>query len=113
MTNNTLHYNGFYGSVEYSAADECFFGKLIGSTDLVTFEGSSVEELKHAFTDAVNDYLALCKQTGKEPQRSFKGSFNVRISPELHKNAAILANRKGISLNTLVEKAIQEEVQAG
>jgi len=112
MTDNMLKYKDFYGSVEYSAIDECFFGKIIGTTDLVTFEGNSVDELKKAFTEAVEDYLGLCKEAGKEPQKSYKGSFNVRISPELHRTAAFIASKEGISLNAFVEKAIFDEVGA-
>ena len=112
MNDNMLKYKDFYGSVEYSAADECFFGKIIGTADLVTFEGKSVSNLKKAFIEAVKDYLILCKEVGKEPQKSYKGSFNIRISPELHKAAAIIAGKKGISLNTFVEKAIYDEVYA-
>ena len=110
MTDNMLKYRDFYGSVEYSAHDECFFGKIIGTTDLVTFEGKSVDNLKKAFAEAVEDYLVLCKEAGKEPQKSYKGSFNIRISPELHKAAAAIASREGISLNTFVERAIYDEV---
>ena len=110
MADNMLRYKDFYGSVEYSAADECFFGKIIGTTDLVTFEGKSVDNLKKAFIEAVEDYLILCKEAGKEPQKTYKGSFNIRISPELHKAAAAIANREGISLNAFVEKAIYDEV---
>jgi predicted HicB family RNase H-like nuclease len=112
MTDNMLKYKDFYGSVEYSAADECFFGKIIGSADLVTFEGKSVGDLKKSFKEAVEDYLVLCKEVGKEPQKSYKGSFNIRISPELHKEAAVIASRKGISLNAFVERAIFDEVNA-
>jgi len=110
MADNMLRYKDFYGSVEYSAADECFFGKIIGTTDLVTFEGKSVDNLKKAFVEAVEDYLILCKEAGKEPQKTYKGSFNIRISPELHKAAAAIASREGISLNAFVERAIHDEV---
>ena len=112
MADNMLKYRDFYGSVEYSAADECFFGKIIGTTDLVTFEGNSVNSLKKAFTEAVEDYLVLCKEAGKEPQKTYKGSFNIRISPDLHKAAAAIASREGISLNAFVEKAISDEVHS-
>ena len=78
----------------------------------MTFEGKSVSNLKKAFTEAVKDYLVLCKEAGKEPQKSYKGSFNIRISPELYKATAVIAGRKGISLNTFVEKAIYDEVYA-
>jgi len=110
MTTNTLKYKDFFGSVEYSADDNCFFGKIIGTTDLVTFEGDSVETLKAAFAEAVEDYLVLCKEAGKEPQKTYKGSFNVRISPDLHKEAVMLASHKGISLNAFVEKTLHEAV---
>ena len=112
MTDNLLKYKDFCGSVEFSAADECFFGKIIGTADLVTFEGETVDDLKKAFAEAVEDYIILCKEAGKEPQKSYKGSFNIRISPELHREAAVIANKEGISLNAFVEKAIYDEVHA-
>ena len=68
--------------------------------------------MKTAFAEAVEDYLLLCKEAGKEPQKAYKGSFNVRISPELHKEAVMLASRKGISLNAFVEKTIYEAVNS-
>ena len=110
MTDNMLKYKDFYGSVEYSAADECFFGKIIGTADLVTFEGESVIKLKKAFKEAVEDYLILCKEAGKDAQKTYKGSFNVRLSPELHRRTAILAKKRNMSLNSFVEKAITDEI---
>ena len=112
MTDNMLKYKNFYGSVQYSHNDECFYGKLVGITDLVTFEGNSVSNLKEAFVDAVEDYLALCAKVGKEPNKPYKGSFNVRISPELHQKATLLAQTKGVSLNSFVEDAIFSKVNA-
>jgi len=112
MIDNTLKYKDFVGSVEYSASDECFFGKIIGTSDLVTFEGNSVDILKGAFIEAVEDYLVLCREAGKEPQKSYKGSFNIRISPELHREAAVVASKEGISLNAFVERAIFDEVHS-
>jgi predicted HicB family RNase H-like nuclease len=78
----------------------------------VTFEGENVTGLKKAFKETVEDYLVMCKEAGKEPQKSYKGSFNIRISPELHKEAAVIASREGISLIAFVEKAIFDEVHA-
>lgn len=112
MNDNVLKYKDYIGSVEYSAPDECFFGKIIGVSDLVTFEGESVTSLKKAFAEAVDDYLAMCRETGKEAQKTYKGSFNIRISPELHKEAAVAANMQGITLNALVEKAIYDEIHS-
>ncbi|NLD50717.1 MAG: type II toxin-antitoxin system HicB family antitoxin [Clostridiaceae bacterium] len=104
---DVMLYKDYIGSVHYSTDDEVFFGKIEGIDDSISFEGSSVEELKKAFHEAVEDYIELCELNGKEPQKAYRGSFNVRISPELHKNVAIAAAIKGISLNQMVEQAIQ------
>ena len=107
---DVLQSNGFLGSVHFSAKDECFFGKIEGIDDLVTFEGSDVNTLKKAFQEAVKDYIELCKSTGKPLRKSYRGGFNVRIDPELHKKAVLKSQILGISLNQLVQKAIEEEV---
>jgi predicted HicB family RNase H-like nuclease len=110
MTQNIVEYKEFIGSVNYSDADECFFGKIEGINDLVTFEGSSVKDLKKAFRQAVDDYLQLCTETNKEPYRSVKGSFNIRIEPKLHYEAVYTALKKGMSLNQFVAEAIKSNV---
>jgi predicted HicB family RNase H-like nuclease len=102
-----LTYKGYYGSVHYSAADEVFYGKLEGIDDLVSYEGTSVKEIIKAFREAVEDYLETCKEIGKEPNKTYKGSFNVRIPAELHRSAAIFAANAAISLNDFVKTAIQ------
>ena len=108
---NILKYEGFIGSVHYSAADECFFGKIEGIDDLITFEGRDVAGLKNAFHEAVEDYKTLCIEAGKPLLKSYMGSFNIRISPELHKKAVRKSLLLGISLNQLVQRAIEEEVR--
>jgi predicted HicB family RNase H-like nuclease len=102
-----LTYKGYFGSAHYSAADEVFYGKLEGIDDLINFEGNSVKELLRAFNEAVEDYLDTCKEIGKAPNKTYKGSFNVRIPAELHRNAALFAASKDISLNDFVKTAIQ------
>jgi predicted HicB family RNase H-like nuclease len=109
---DALTYKGFIGSVHFSAEDEVFHGKLEGIDDMVTFEGGSVRELVKAFHAEVDDYLALCKRLGKEPHKSFKGSFNVRISPDIHRKAALKAAMMGVSLNHLIQTAVEKEVEA-
>jgi len=106
-----LKYKDFAGSVQFSAEDEVFHGKLIGIDDLVTFEGESVTQLKESFEEAVDDYLELCESVGKSPFKSYKGSFNVRISPALHKQLAHKSIEMGVSLNQLVEQAINEKLE--
>lgn len=107
---NRLVYEDIIGSVHFSSADDIFFGKLEGVNDLVTFEGSSVRELKKSFIEAVKDYKVLCQQTGKNTNKSFKGSFNVRIDPKLHELAYIKATKEGISLNQLVQAALKKQL---
>ena len=107
---NALKYKDYLGSVEYSSEDDCFFGKVIGINDLVTFEGTSTSELKQAFCEAVDDYLLICKRAGKSPEKSYKGSFNVRVRPEIHRQAALYASAHGKTLNSLVEEAIVDKI---
>ncbi len=107
---DVLSYKGFIGSVHFNAEDKVFYGKIEGIDDLVTFEGKSVDELIKAFHEEVDDYIELCKEQGKEPLRSYKGSFNVRIPPEMHKKAKDIAAVLGMSLNQFIQKAIEEKV---
>lgn len=109
---DVIFYKDFIGSIHYSTEDEIFFGKVEGIDDSISFEGSSVKELKDCFREAVEDYIELCMLNGKEPQKAYKGSFNIRISPELHKQAVREATIKGISLNQFVESVIAEKVSA-
>lgn len=101
-----LEYKGYYANIDFSAEDEVFHGKLIGINDLVTFEGDSVAELKNAFHEAVEDYLETCKEINKSPDKTYKGSFNVRIPSELHRKAALYASMQKLSLNDFVRHAI-------
>ncbi len=106
-----MEYKGYYAKIEYNSEDNIFFGSIIGIDDSITFEGNSVAELKNAFQEAVDDYLKMCQRIGKEPQKFYKGSFNVRITPEIHRQASLLAKSKKMSLNKFVEKAISESIK--
>ena len=105
--NNTMEYKGYVGSVEFSEEDGLFYGKVMGIRALISYEGTTAHELIDDFHGAVEDYLALCEAEGKEPEKAYKGSFNVRISPELHKQAVIFATTHGNSLNSFVENALR------
>ena len=107
---NSMKYKDYIGTVEYSDEDECFYGKVLGVRSLITFEGESVSELKKAFHMMVDEYIEDCLKEGISPEKSYKGSFNVRLAPELHKQMALCAACKGISLNTAVESAIRDYV---
>ncbi|MBU5457398.1 type II toxin-antitoxin system HicB family antitoxin [Oscillibacter sp. MSJ-31] len=109
---NTMEYKGYVGSVEFSEPDGVFFGKVIGIRALLSYEGTNATELVEDFHGVVDDYLELCESEGKEPERAYKGSFNIRISPELHKQLAIRAMEAQTSLNSYIERALGRSLQA-
>ena len=105
-----LHYKDYAGSVEFSEEDAVFHGKIVGIKSLITFEGDSVSAITEDFHQAIDEYLEFCAENGQEPEKPFKGSFNVRIGAELHRKAALAASAHGVSLNTLIEEAIRRAV---
>ena len=107
---NTIEYNGYIGSIEYSSDDKCFFGKLEMINDLVTFEANNANELETNFKYVVDEYIETCKELGREPQKTFKGVFNVRIDSELHQKVYKEALRAGISLNAYIKNIISQRV---
>lgn len=109
---NTMTYKGYLGSVAFSEKDNVFFGKIEGINGLVNFEGESVKELTDAFHEAVDDYLAYCKDEGIEPDKSYSGVLNVRLTPAIHRQIAILARQAGLTLNAYIKDALEEKVEA-
>lgn len=105
-----MEYKGYHAKIEYSDEDETFVGRVIGLADVIIFDGDSIVELTDSFHMALDEYLEFCKELGKEPDKEFKGSFNVRIEPELHKKAVIEAEKKDISLNQYVAEAIEQHI---
>lgn len=107
---NTLQYKGYFSKIEYSVEDRVLYGKIEGIKDLVNFESESIENIEQEFKNAVDDYLELCKELNQEPDKAYSGTFNVRISPSLHRTLAMNAIKEGESLNSMVEKAIDSFV---
>lgn len=108
---NTMTYKGYLGSVAYSEKDQVFFGKIEGINGLVNFEGESVKELTEAFHEAVDDYLAYCEDEGIEPDKSYSGVLNVRLTPAIHRQIAILAQRAGMSINAFIRQVLAKEAE--
>jgi predicted HicB family RNase H-like nuclease len=108
MKENILEYKGYHTKVEYIAENDCLYGKIEGINDLVTFEAHDLKSVKKEFHDAVDGYLAFCEEIGQEPQKEFKGLFNVRINPELHRKLSMDADKEGISMNALIERIVSE-----
>jgi predicted HicB family RNase H-like nuclease len=108
---NTMSYRGYYGSVEFSDKDRVFFGWIIGINDRITFDGKSVNDLRNDFQEAVDEYLKVCAQLGKEPEKTYRGTFNVRIAPALHRQLAFFSASNGKTLNATVEEAIRNYIE--
>jgi predicted HicB family RNase H-like nuclease len=104
----TLQHRGYDGSVEYSAEDKMLHGRVLGIRDMISFGGSSVRALEKNFREAVDEYLELCEKRGKTPNTPFKGSFNVRVSPDLHQKASLYADKHDMKLNAVVQKALSD-----
>ena len=104
-----LQYKGYQGTVEPQLDDDTLFGKIAFINDLVTYEAKDLTQLKREFQISVDDYLAFCDERGKEPNKPFKGSFNVRTGPELHRAPVIASGNQ--SLNAFVCDAIIEKVE--
>lgn len=96
---STMTYKGYAARIDYSDEDGCFVGHIAGIKDIVGFHGESVKELRAAFEEAVDDYLAACKRSGRAPQKPFSGKMMLRVPPEVHARAAMMAEAHGMSLN--------------
>lgn len=109
---DNLEYKGYYGSVEYSKADNCLVGKVLGmSKDSITYEGATIDELKADFEAGIDSYLGGCEELGIKPRKAFSGSLNVRIPSEVHSKVALLAEKAGVSINAFIREALEERVQ--
>lgn len=102
MKANMMEYEGYLGSVIFDEDDEIFHGKLEYIKALVTYEAKNAKGLIKAFHDAVNAYLKMCARHNEQAEKPFKGSFNVRTGPELHRHLAMLAAQQGVSLNRFI-----------
>lgn len=97
-----MEYKGYCAAVVYDDEAELFHGEVVNTRDVITFQGGSVIELKHAFQESVDDYLDWCAERGERPDKPFSGRFHVRVSPELHRQVYLEAAQRGTSMNRLV-----------
>ncbi|MCI6283860.1 type II toxin-antitoxin system HicB family antitoxin [Selenomonas sp.] len=107
---NTMTYRNYTGSAEFSEADGLFYGRVLGIRSLISYEGSTAKELVEDFHGAVDDYLAICEAEDIAPETAYKGSFNVRTTPDIHRRAALYAMEHGESLNSFVTEALEEKL---
>jgi len=105
-----MKYKGYYAVPQYNQHDKCFYGKIMGISDVVGFEGRTVDELENEFKESVEDYIETCREIGKEPEKSFSGKLNLRLGPELHARAASIASQKNKSLNQYLVEVISDSL---
>jgi predicted HicB family RNase H-like nuclease len=108
----SMEHKGYTGSVEYDPDDRVFHGRVSGITDVVSFEGETVDQLETSFRNAVDVYLDLCAERGIEPQRPYSGRFVLRLPQEVHRDASIAARRARSSMNSWIVGAIQMRLDA-
>jgi predicted HicB family RNase H-like nuclease len=109
--NDIFEYRGYLGSAEVDSENDVLFGRLLYIRDVIGYHGTSVSELKAAFREAVDDYLAACAEEGSEADKPCKGSFNVRVGPERHRRVAVAARVAGVGLNEFVALAIDNALE--
>jgi len=107
-----LSHKGYSGTVKFDADEEIFHGEVSGLRDVVTFQGRSVREIKRAFRDSIDDYLELCEQTGRSPDKPFSGRLIVRMPPDLHRALHDLAAAEQVSLNRAIVVRLEESLEA-
>ena len=107
MKSDLMTYKNYRAAISYSLEDNLFVGEVIGLTDSLNFHGRSINELKKSFRDCIENYLELCEQIGKKPEKEFTGCFNVRTSSDIHRKAVIYAAEHGITLNQAVCQAME------
>ena len=110
-TNNTIVYKGYTAIIGFSAEDECLVGHIAGINDIIGFHADSVEEIRKAFHETVDDYLATCAKIGREPNKPYSGKVTLRLPPELHARLAVQAETNGSSLNNWLVKTLDTAAQ--
>jgi predicted HicB family RNase H-like nuclease len=103
---NIMSYKGYSARIEYDDEDAILFGQIAGIVDGVGFHAESVDDLRQAFHEAVDDYIETCAKLGKEPQKPYSGKMMFRVSPDIHRRAALAAELSGKSLNQWAEEVL-------
>jgi predicted HicB family RNase H-like nuclease len=107
-----MEYKNYIGMVEYDDQAKLFHGDVINIKTVITFQGKSVDEIEQAFCDSIDDYIAWCKEDGAAPEQPYSGKFNLQLSPNLHKEVAVMAKKLKLSVDSFVEKALVDEINA-
>lgn len=106
-SDTTLEYKGYKGHVEFDDEAGLFHGEVLGTRDVITFVGTSVQELGKAFRESIDDYLEFCAERGEEANKPFSGRLMVRLSPHLHRELWIGAKKENMSLNQFIGERLE------
>jgi len=105
-----LKYRGYTGCVEFDDEAGLLHGEVLDTRDVITFQGKTVEELRRAFRDSIDDYLQFCAERNEKPDKPFSGKFVVRLPSKLHHRAYIKAAEQGKSLNQFVVESLEKVI---
>jgi predicted HicB family RNase H-like nuclease len=105
-----MQFKGYTGHVVFDDENDLFHGEVLGLRDVITFQGRTVQELRRAFRESVEDYLAFCRQRGETPEKPLSGRFILRVPPELHREISREAGKAGLSLNAWITSSLQHAV---
>ena len=103
---NTLSYKGFKASIGFDEDDNILVGHIVGINDVIGFHADSVEALRTALHEAVEDYIDACRKVGKQPEKAYSGKLMLRVDPQIHSRVAMAAELSGKSLNQWAEEVL-------
>jgi predicted HicB family RNase H-like nuclease len=103
-----MQYKGYLSRVEFDDEANVFHGEVINIRDVVTFQGTSVDELHRAFEESVEDYLVFCAERGEEPNQPFSGQFTIRLSPEQHRKVVLAAHKAGKEVDKWITEILDQ-----
>jgi predicted HicB family RNase H-like nuclease len=106
-----MEYKGYLARVEFDDEANLFHGEVMNIRDVITFQGQSVDELRQAFEDSVEDYLAFCAKRGEEPNQPFSGQLTVRLSPQQHRKVILAAEKAGKDVERWIAEALEQAIE--
>ena len=106
-----MTYKNYIAKVDFDSKAKLFHGEVLGTQDVITFQGKSVSELEKAFKDSIEDYLDFCEKKKKKPEKSFSGKLNLRLDPDTHRKVAVLSVAGEASINQWINEAIEEKIR--
>jgi predicted HicB family RNase H-like nuclease len=96
--------------VEYIEDARIFHGEVSGTRDVITFQGSTPEEIEEAFRESIDEYLTFCAERGEEADKPYSGKLVVRMPETLHRSVADIAKLENESINAIVLHALNAYV---